>query len=89
MCLDLGDHEAWNFSVADCDRALREGEPRIEVLTMSNPSMVSAVSEHHDTKTLHENKLQIISMTMQQGEEIIVGQRLRSILDKARKSAKA
>jgi L-seryl-tRNA(Ser) seleniumtransferase len=56
---------------------------------MSNPSMVSAVSEHHDTKTLHENKLQIISMTMQQGEEIIVGQRLRSILDKARKSAKA
>jgi L-seryl-tRNA(Ser) seleniumtransferase len=83
------DHDAWNFSVADCDRALRDGEPRIEVLTMSNPSLVSAVNEHHDTKTLHENKLQIISMTMQQGEEIIVGQRLRSILDKARKSAKA
>jgi L-seryl-tRNA(Ser) seleniumtransferase len=83
------DTEAWKFSVADCDSALREGEPRIEVLTMSNPSLVPAVNEHHDTKTLHENKLQIISMTMQPGEEIIVGQRLRSILDKARKSAKA
>jgi L-seryl-tRNA(Ser) seleniumtransferase len=83
------DHEAWNFSVGDCDRALREGEPRIEVLTMSNPSLVSAVSEHRDNKTPRENKLQIISMTMQTGEEVIVGQRLRSILDKARKNAKA
>ena len=44
------DEKAWNFSVADCDRALREGNPRIEVLTHSNPSLVTAVSEHHDSK---------------------------------------
>lgn len=84
----LWDEQKWNFSVADCDRQLREGEPRIEVLTASNPSLVSAVSEHHDSKTPRENKLQIISMTMQPGEELIVGRRLREILNTARKQAK-
>jgi uncharacterized pyridoxal phosphate-dependent enzyme len=83
------DERAWNFSVADCDRALREGDPRIEVLTNSNPSLVPAVTEHHDSKKVHVNKLQIISMTMQPGEELIVGQRLREILKAARKNAKA
>jgi uncharacterized pyridoxal phosphate-dependent enzyme len=83
------DEQAWNFSVADCDRQLRDGEPRIEVLTASNPSLVPSVREHHDSKTLHENKLQIISMTMQPGEDLIVGRRLREILNKARKSAKS
>lgn len=83
------DERAWNFSVAECDRELRAGEPRIEVLTASNPSLVSAVRGHRDSKTPRENKIQIISMTMQPGEELIVGKRLREILDKARKSAKA
>lgn len=82
------DEQKWNFSVTDCDRQLREGNPRIEVLTASNPSLVSAVSEHHDTKTPHQNKLQIISLTMQPGEELIVGRRLREILSTARKQAK-
>jgi uncharacterized pyridoxal phosphate-dependent enzyme len=85
----LWDEQKWNFSVTDCDRQLREGEPRIEVLTASNPSLVSAVSEHHDSKTPRQNKLQIISMTMQPGEELIVGRRLREILNTARKQAKA
>jgi L-seryl-tRNA(Ser) seleniumtransferase len=83
------DEQKWNFSVADCDRQLREGTPRIEVLTNSNPSLVSAVSRHHDSKTPRENKLQIISLTMQPGEELIVGRRLREILNTARKQAKA
>jgi L-seryl-tRNA(Ser) seleniumtransferase len=82
------DEQKWNFSVADCDRQLREGNPRIEVLTASNPSLVSAVSEHHDKKTPHKNKLQIVSLTMQPGEELIVGRRLREILSTARKQAK-
>ena len=81
------DETAWNFSVADCDRQLREGEPRIEVLTASNPSLVPAVSEG-DPKTPRNNRLQIISMTMQPGEELIVGRRLREILSAARKNAK-
>lgn len=81
------DEQKWDFSVADCDRQLREGNPRIEVLTASNPSLVSAVSEHHDNKTPRQNKLQIISLTMQPGEELIVGRRLREILSAARKRA--
>ena len=32
------DEGAWGFSVADCDKKLREGAPRIEVLTSNNPS---------------------------------------------------
>jgi L-seryl-tRNA(Ser) seleniumtransferase len=79
------DEKAWNFSVTDCDRHLRDGEPRIEVLTASNPSLVPAVVGR-DSKTPRENSLQIISMTMQPGEELIVGRRLREILNSARKS---
>ncbi|MEO7144763.1 MAG: aminotransferase class V-fold PLP-dependent enzyme [Bryobacteraceae bacterium] len=83
------DEQAWNFTVADCDRELRAGEPRIEVLTASNPSLVTAVEGHHDRKTPRENKIQIISMTLRPGEELIVGRRLREILNKARKNRKA
>jgi L-seryl-tRNA(Ser) seleniumtransferase len=81
------DEAAWNFTVADCDRQLREGNPRIEVLTASNPSLVPAVAGR-DSKTPRENRLQIISMTMQPGEELIVGRRLREILNTARKKAR-
>jgi L-seryl-tRNA(Ser) seleniumtransferase len=81
------DEAAWGFSVADCDRQLRQGDPRIEVLTASNPSLVPAVSGR-DPKTPRTNRLQIISMTMQPGEELIVGRRLREILNTARKGAK-
>ena len=82
------DEAAWKFTVADCDRQLREGEPRIEVLTASNPSLVPAVLGH-DPKTPRHNRLQIISMTMQAGEELTVGRRLREILSAARKNARA
>jgi L-seryl-tRNA(Ser) seleniumtransferase len=82
------DEQAWNFNVADCDRQLREGEPRIEVLTASNPSLVPAVQEG-DPKTPLHNRLQIISMTLQPGEDLIVGKRLREILAAARKNAKS
>jgi L-seryl-tRNA(Ser) seleniumtransferase len=82
------DEEAWGFTVADCDRELRAGTPRIEVLTASNPSLVTAVMEHHDRKTPRENKLQIVSMTLRPGEDLIVGRRLRAILNGARKKAR-
>ena len=44
------DEAGWKFSVADCDRELRAGNPRIEVLTASNPSLVSAVNEEPTTR---------------------------------------
>jgi L-seryl-tRNA(Ser) seleniumtransferase len=85
------DEDAWGFTVADCDRALREGEPRIEVLTSSNPSLVPAVQEGWQEgrkKTpRRKDQLQIISMTLQDGEELVVGKRLREILSKASKKA--
>ena len=82
------DEEAWGFSVADCDRELRAGEPRIEVLTASNPSLVPAVREGEKKAAAPQRRpdaIRIISMTMQPGEELIVGKRLRDILNAARK----
>ena len=83
------DEQGWNFTVADCDRELRAGNPRIEVLTASNPSLVPAVSGRADSKTPRHNQLQIISMTLQPGEELIVARRLREILNAAKRGAKA
>ncbi len=77
------DEKAFGLTVAECDKKLRDGEPRIEVLTSNNPSLVPAVHEgESDGKAPREreNRLQIISMTLQPGEEIIVGKRLRDIL---------
>ena len=77
---------AWGFTVADCVRALREGEPRIEVLTSGNPAMVSVLDEWEHSKPLPRyGWLQIVSMTLQPGEDLIVGQRLREVLRDARK----
>ena len=82
------DEDAWGFTVADCDRKLREGEPRIEVLTSSNPSMVPVLAERHDSKTpKSRDRIEIVSMTLQPGEELILGKRLREILMQARKKA--
>jgi seryl-tRNA(Sec) selenium transferase len=82
------DEAAFGMTVAECDQKLREGEPRIEVLTHSNPSLVPAVHEGFDPKKAQlarPNQLQIISMTLQPGEDLIVGNRLRRILETARK----
>lgn len=85
------DEQAWGFTVADCDRALRDGEPRIEVLTSSNPSLVPAVESGwqagRKSTPRRSDRLQIISMTLQDGEELIVGRRLKEILSKAAKKA--
>ncbi len=82
------DEEAFKLTVAQCDEQLRAGEPRIEVLTNSNPSMVAAAEEGHDGK--HEapkNQMEIVSMTLQDGEDLIVGKRLREILNAAKARA--
>ena len=82
------DEEKFGLTVAQCDQHLREGEPRIEVLTHTNPSLVPVVREGNDPKRQHEprpNRLQIISMTLRAGEDLTVGNRLRQILASARK----
>src|SRR5271165_1791912 len=89
------DHEAWGFGITDCVQKLREGDPVIEVLGVDNPSLVSAVHEgiekpKPNAKELkQQNHIELVSMTIQPGEEMIVGQRLRSILGAARKAKAA
>ena len=71
---------------------LREGDPVIEVLGVDNPSLVPAVKEGVDKpqpsnkEITEQNHIELISMTIQPGEEIIVGRRLRELLSAARKS---
>jgi len=83
------DQQAWGFTIGDCVKKLREGDPVIEVLGADNPSLVSAVREgvpKPDKKeTEEESHIELVSMTIQPGEEMIVGQRLRAILGSARK----
>ena len=85
----LWDEQAFGLTVADCDRLLREGDPRIEVLTSANPGLVTAVpydalQETEKTAGTPDDKLRIVSMTLQPGEDVIIGNRLREILDSAR-----
>ncbi|MGA2592945.1 MAG: aminotransferase class V-fold PLP-dependent enzyme [Bryobacteraceae bacterium] len=82
------DEDAWGFTVADCDKKLRAGDPRIEVLTSSNPSLVPAVREGYENPKAakRRDRIEIVSMTLQPGEDLIVGKRLREILSAARKS---
>jgi len=82
------DQDAWGYSVQDCARQLLDGTPSIAVLTNDNPSDVLSrdpnYRRRHASKGAAEDKLQIISMTLKPGEEIIVGRRLRQLLSEAR-----
>lgn len=85
------DEKGWGLSVAECTRRLLEGTPSIVVLTQDNPSGVLAriPRKHTESHHLHPNELQIVSMSLRPGEEIIVGKRIRQILATARKSSHA
>ena len=88
------DEQKFGLTVAQCDAALRASTPRIEVLTASNPSGVLARDRTSQparpaNANARPNRLQIISMTMQPGEDLIVGNTLRKILENARKAASA
>jgi uncharacterized pyridoxal phosphate-dependent enzyme len=88
------DQKAWGYTLADCVTALRQSDPVIEVLGPDNPSLVPAVHEgvaKPGRKELPKevDHIELISMTIQSGEERIVGQRLREILSAARKGKAA
>jgi seryl-tRNA(Sec) selenium transferase len=86
----MWDEKKFGLTVPQCDQQLRDGDPRIEVLTNSNPSGVLARLKNNDPdgqRNAPPNHVQIISMTLQLGEDLIVGNRLRQILDKARKQS--
>ena len=85
------DQQAWGFSISDCVHELRAGDPVIEVLGADNPSLVTAVREGNPNRKEPRgpDHIELVSMTMKPGEEIIVGQRLRAILGAAQKKAAA
>ena len=87
------DQQAWGFTITDCVQKLREGDPVVEVLGADNPSLVPAVREGIQKPNKKERKeidhIELVSMTIKPGEEMIVGQRLRMILGSARKGKPA
>jgi L-seryl-tRNA(Ser) seleniumtransferase len=89
------DQDAWGYTIQDCVNQLRASDPVIEVLGADNPSLVPAVREgmQKAKPTRKErqrvNHIELVSMTIQSGEEMIVGQRLRELLSAARKGKAA
>jgi uncharacterized pyridoxal phosphate-dependent enzyme len=79
------DETAWGYTIGDCARELLEGTPSIAVLTNDNPSdVLSRAPGRAKVHDLTNDRLQIISMTIQPGEEIIVGRRIRQLLNAAK-----
>jgi L-seryl-tRNA(Ser) seleniumtransferase len=85
------DVQAWRFTISDCVEQLRAGDPVIEVLGADNPSLVKAVREGkpNPKERKEPDHIELVSMTIKPGEEMIVGQRLRAILGAAQKKASA
>ncbi|MGB8987543.1 MAG: hypothetical protein WCC37_13165, partial [Candidatus Sulfotelmatobacter sp.] len=85
------DTHAWGFSISDCVQELRAGDPVIEVLGADNPSLVTAVREGQPNRKERKepDHIELVSMTIKPGEEIIVGQRLRAVLRAAQKKSAA
>jgi L-seryl-tRNA(Ser) seleniumtransferase len=87
------DQQAWRYTISDCVQELRASDPVIEVLGADNPSLVTAVREGNPQPTRKERKapdhIELVSMTIKPGEEIIVGKRLREILTAAQKKSAA
>jgi L-seryl-tRNA(Ser) seleniumtransferase len=89
------DEKQFGLTLAQCAQQLREGEPRIEVLTNNKPSQVLArVSNDPNVPATRPSSwghadphLQIISVSLQPGEDLIVGNCLRKILKKARQQS--
>lgn len=83
------DQAAWGLSISDLATELRAGDPVIEVLGADNPSLVTAVREGMPNRKERKapDHIELVSMTIKPGEDIIVGQRLRAVLSAAQKKA--
>jgi uncharacterized pyridoxal phosphate-dependent enzyme len=79
------DQKAWRYSTADCAKQLLEGTPGIAVLTEDNPSDVLSQKPGATRPPRTDDKIQIVSMTLRPGEEIIIGKRLKQLLTQARR----
>jgi L-seryl-tRNA(Ser) seleniumtransferase len=87
------DESTFRLSVQECAGKLRAGSPPIETLTNNNPSTVPGLriprNPNAPAPPTRPDSLRIVAMTLQPGEELIVGRRIREVLTGARKSAGA
>ncbi len=89
------DEQKFGLTVAQCAQKLHDSEPRILVGGTTEGESVRGrlgpaaprPPRPGATGAPRRRALQITSMTLQPGEELIVGNRLRQILDKARKQS--
>ena len=84
----LWDEKGIGFSLDDCDKELRAGDPRIEVMRKNRPSTVAGVTDDAFPKSVDlasksPDRLQVVCMPLQPGEDLIIGKRLREILGAA------
>lgn len=78
------DEAAFGLTVAQAQEQLSSGTPRIEMLTtLGNRSLIEPLRK---AKVGVVNKLEVVSMTLQPGEDLIVGNCVRKVLEKARKT---
>jgi len=87
-----------DLTLEQCLQQLRDGDPRIEVQSSNNPSLVPAVHEgavgpepppkrSSAPRPPQAREIQLLSMSLQPGEDLLIGKRLREVLGGARKSA--
>ena len=81
----------FKLTVTECAQKLRDGEPRIE-MRIGNRSMVSAVNAPdpkfpRPARAPRQILLQVASIPLQPGEDLIIGRRVREVLNEARKNA--
>jgi L-seryl-tRNA(Ser) seleniumtransferase len=86
-----------HLTVEECVKQLRGGDPRIEVLSGNNPSLVPAVHEgavgpepekrSAAPRRPGATEIRLLSINLQPGEDMLIGRRLREILGAARKPA--
>jgi L-seryl-tRNA(Ser) seleniumtransferase len=83
------DEAAFKLTVAECAKKLLDGEPPIEVATQRNPSAVPGAREGDPKvpESLEPDRIQIISVTLQPAEELLIARRLREVLREAQKAA--
>ena len=80
------DEEAFGLTVDECGRRLREGDPPISVLSNYNP-YVTRVREFFPpggARGRQGSPLTVYALSLKPGEELIVGERLRDVLETAR-----
>ena len=80
------DEEAFGLTVDECGRQLRKGNPPVSVLSNYNPyeTRVREFFPPGGARARQGSPLTVYALSLEAGEELIVGERLRGVLETAR-----